>query len=127
MDPEIVNQIILAVLTGVISVFFLGVSGLVKMGLKYLETKWGSEKFAHAKEIAATIVRSLEQTHAYSNLSGAKKKEIAILQVQEWAKAAKIDLSYEDTDRLIEEAVQIMNNELGNIFTVDASEVVEEK
>ena len=63
------------------------------MGLKYLETKWGSEKFAHAKEIAATIVRSLEQTHAYSNLSGAKKKEIAILQVQEWAKAAKIDIA----------------------------------
>jgi len=102
------------VLAGIISVV---VAGVGKMVIVWLKSKMAVEQYDFLKSGAATIVRFIEQTSLWDNLlaDGTAKKERAMLLVTEWAYEHDIPLTYELLDRIIEEAVNIMNAELGEV------------
>lgn len=101
-------------LAGVISVV---VAGLAKIVIGYIKAKMTAEQYDFLKQGAATIVRFIEQTSLWDDLlaDGTAKKERAMLLVTEWAYENGIPLTYELLDRIIEEAVNIMNSEMGDV------------
>ena len=101
-------------LAGIISVVVAGVGKIV---IGYIKAKMTAEQYDFLKQGAATIVRFIEQTALWDDLlaDGSAKKERAMLLVTEWAAEHGIPLTYELLDRIIEEAVNIMNHETGEI------------
>jgi len=101
-------------LAGVISVM---VAGLAKIAISYIKVKMTAEQYDFLKKGAATIVRFIEQTALWDDLllEGSAKKERAMLLITVWARENGIPLTYELLDRIIEEAVNIMNNEMGDV------------
>lgn len=91
---------------------------------RYVEAKVGTEEMLKLKSWATTVVRALAQSPVFEKLTGAEKKELAIIQMMQFAERMKIDLSYEQADRFIEEAVQVMKSEQPN-FMAGILEAVE--
>ena len=102
------------VLAGIVSVV---IAGFGKIAIAYIKAKMTSEQYDFLKKGAATIVRFIEQTALWDDLlkEGSAKKERAMLLITEWAHEHGIPLTYELLDRIIEEAVNIMNSELGEV------------
>lgn len=115
MDKELLKTLIEALILVLIPVFGLLLRGLIQAAVSYMDTKIGTEKLAALKGIAATAVRALAQSPVYELLDGAKKKEQAILMIQRLAASYGLQVTYEEIDSLIEEAVQRMKSELGAI------------
>jgi hypothetical protein len=61
------------------------------------------------RELAETIVRSIEQSPAYSEYTSGEKKQRAMMELSTWFDSQQIEVSVEIIDMLIEAAVQVMN------------------
>jgi hypothetical protein len=83
----------------------------IKQGLGFLKLKTSESQYSFLQSAAKTVVRFLEQTGVIDELlkEGARKKEAALVLLENFAKEHGIPVSYELLDTLIEEAVQIMN------------------
>jgi len=109
------NQLILALMTLVLT----ALTGFAAVGAHkldaYFKSKLGSTNYDFLKSLAATVVRALEQSPAYKDFDGAKKKEAAIIQIVALANQYGIPVTTETIDRLVEEEVQRMNDSLGDL------------
>jgi hypothetical protein len=76
-----------------------------------MQARLGKETFEQLMLFGETTVRWLEQHPAFRGLDGAKKKQLAILEIEKFAKKLHIPADDEMIDRVIEASVQIMNGE----------------
>jgi hypothetical protein len=81
-------------------------------GQEYLALKLGNERLLFLKENAFSIVRYLEQSGTLAKLGADQKKEQALAYLDMIATEKGIQIDFDELDRLIEEAVQVMNAEL---------------
>lgn len=81
----------------------------------YMSTKAGADHWNFLKSLAATVVAALEQSPAYRDWDGSKKKEAAMMQLIQLAAKYGITIGSEQLSNLIEEAVQLMKVDLGDI------------
>jgi len=104
---SVVGLILVSVIT-----YFLkkGIDAL----MEYLKEKIGIEKVDMIKSQVNTVVRFLEQNPAFGEWGGEQKKEYALGVMQAFANKYGVEVSYEQLDRFIEEAVQVMNSQLKN-------------
>ena len=65
--------------------------------------------FETYRQLAETIVRSLEQDPAWNEFSGAEKKQRALMELSAWFESQQIDVDIETLSMLVEAAVQKMN------------------
>ena len=82
---------------------------------RYAREKIGHERYGLLKGMATTIVRSLEQSGVWRQLDAQGKKEQALLFLQQYAGQLGLNIDVAVLDHMIEEAVQIMNAEVGKI------------
>nr|MBN1228871.1 hypothetical protein [Anaerolineae bacterium] len=84
---------------------------LVKSINTYLHTHVSGENLTFLKGMASTIVRYVEQSDAFHQvkLQGSEKKQKALMLFSEYCTENAIPLDYDFMDRLIEEAVNLMN------------------
>jgi hypothetical protein len=84
---------------------------LVRSLNQYLHTHVTGENLVFLKGMASTIVRYVEQSDAFqqAKLQGSEKKQKALLLFSEYCAENDIPLDYDFMDRLIEEAVNLMN------------------
>jgi kynurenine formamidase len=101
ITPEMVANLVFALGAIVTAVAAYGVN-IVKM---YLESKTSVAQWDFMKSQAATAVKWLEQSPAWSAEEGAKKKQAAVMFVMSVAGKYKIPMTAELADKLIEEAV----------------------
>jgi hypothetical protein len=113
MDPEIYRQLVIAVVLAIVSLLSFAARGLIQVGVNYLQVKLGNAKFDQVKQRALTIVRYLEQSPVYQDFDGAKKKELAMIDLTNFAEKFNIPVTHEDLDKLSEEAVRIVKKEIG--------------
>ena len=109
---NLLSALVLAVVTILV---FTAKQGIT-LGMKYLEAKMGLQNTLMLKDFVSTIVRFLEQSPVFKELTGADKKERAISEIITWAEARGIPVDRTYIDKLIEEAVQVMKTEKIDIF-----------
>jgi hypothetical protein len=108
-----IQTIIIALVGALVTIACIVIKRGEALAVSYVESKIGGNQLASLKGYAQTVVRSLEQSPIYTNFDGSKKKELAILDVTQYCKNHNLPFGYTAVDKVIEEAVQIMNVELG--------------
>jgi hypothetical protein len=84
----------------------------VKAIAAFTEEKIGKDKYLLLKDLAVTIVRSLQQNGAFDSYDGERKKALALVYLRGKAAELGFDIDTVTLDHMIEEAVQIMKVEL---------------
>jgi hypothetical protein len=115
MNSEIVSQLILAVALAIVSLLGFAIRELVKIGIAYLKSKLGQSEYDRMLSFATTVVKSIEQTPIYKDLTGEKKKELARVAVVQFAKQHGLPIDEALFDKFIEAAVKEMNDQVGQI------------
>jgi hypothetical protein len=87
----------------------------------YIASKASENSFAFLKAQAATAVKWLEQSPAFSGAEGAQKKEAAVVYLMKAAESIKIPLTHEMADKLIEEAVFDTKKRLDDLVELTAA------
>ena len=88
----------------------------------YLTSKTTASQWNFVKSQAATAVKWLEQSPAFSGTEGAKKKEIVVMYLLDIAQKAGIPMDHTVADKLIEEAVHDMKSLGTGFFDLEAPE-----
>jgi hypothetical protein len=112
MSPEVVTNLLTALVVALISILTFALKSAVGVAVKYLEVKIGVDQTNLLKAGALNVVRFLNQSGVFKDLENSKKKEIAMVQVAQWAAAHNLPITDEYLDKLVEEAVHIMKSEL---------------
>ena len=120
MNPELIQNLLFALITAIVGVIAWGLRQVISIGLLYLQKKIGFTNYELLLKNASTIVRALAQSPATELWDGEQKKQYAMNKLIQFAKGMNIDVSAEDADKLIEEAVQIMKAEIGEIDLLDS-------
>jgi len=115
MNPELLAQLIYALAVAVIGVIAYALRQLVQLLIAYLKSKIGETNFQRYRQYADVVVKMLEQSPAFESFDGAKKKELAILSVVQWAEKNNLPIDRELCEKVIEAAVQEMNSQVGKI------------
>lgn len=112
VSSELVTELISVVALILVSV----ITYLLKKGVDYLmvylEVKIGVEKVEMLKAQVETVVSFVEQNPAFSEWGGAQKKEYVLGSLQTFVEKYGLEISYEQLDRLLERAVQVMNTQI---------------
>jgi len=86
---------------------------LYRMAKSYLEAKIGSEKMGQLLQTTEIIVRSLEQEGLIKKLTGAEKKQMAKVLIEDAAAKLGLTLDSAFISDVIEHFVQVINTEAG--------------
>jgi len=81
----------------------------------YLSGKAGADNWNFLKSLTGTVVSALEQSPAYQSWDGTKKKEAAMMQIIQLAAKYGIVITSDEISNLVEEAVQLMKVDLGDL------------
>ncbi|MCB2146578.1 MAG: phage holin family protein [Deltaproteobacteria bacterium] len=106
---QLLTSLVLVVVTLLVYFVKLGLNSLIK----YLDAKIGGEKSAQLQTFVGSVVRFLEQTGAFKALDSGEKKAMAIVKITQYCEEHGLPVDEAYINVLIEEAVQIMNAELG--------------
>lgn len=115
MDPQLVQNLIVDVILALVGLVAFSARGLVQVGINYLNQKLGNTNFESLVQYAGMTVRFIEQSPAFQELTGDKKKELAIIEILKFCEKEKLPVDRALIDKVIESAVQIMNTEKGKI------------
>ena len=115
MNPEIMQQLVLAVALAIVSLIAFAFRSFLALGITYLRSKIGESDFQRIRSYADVVVKMLEQSPAFESFDGAKKKELAILAVLQFAEKNRLPVDRGLCDKVIEAAVQEMNAQVGKI------------
>jgi hypothetical protein len=115
MDPQLIQNLIVDVVLAFIGFVAFTARGLVQVGIEYLRAKVGDRNFDSLLSYADMTVRFIEQSPAFQELDGDKKKELAIVELLKFCEQNKLPVDRALIDKTIESAVQIMNAEKGKI------------
>ena len=121
---EIYQQILLAVVLGIVSLLSFALQQLIVVGITYLRTRLGQAEYERVLDYARMTVKALEQTPVYKDFTGDKKKELARVAVVQFAKEHHLPIDEALFDKFIEAAVKEMNAQISNIDWV-AGEIIE--
>ena len=113
LDPAVttaVQSLLTAVVLAIVALLTYALKNVVSMGQLYLEQKLGSATYKFVKDYAATTVRFLEQTPIFKELTGPEKKEYAITELVIWCQQHNLPVDHDLIDKVIEEAVNVMNS-----------------
>jgi hypothetical protein len=112
MDPAlvtIIQSLTAAVVTAIIGLVVYGSRKMIDVGVQYMTTKIGTEKFGQLKDVASTFVRTLEQSPLYTDLTGEAKLEQAVTWMADYCTQKKLPYDHDFIHKIVEEAVQVMN------------------
>ena len=112
LDPALstaFQTLLSALVLAVITVLAFAVRKGVIIAQLYLEQKLGSATYDFLKGYVTTTVRFLEQTPIFKELTGPEKKEAAIQDIAAWCSEHKLPIDYDLINKLLEEAVNVMN------------------
>ena len=115
MDPKLIQNLIVDVILLLVGVAAFGLRSLIQVGVVYLQAKLGDRNFNTLLSYADMTVRFIEQSPAFQELTGDKKKELAIIELLKFCESHKLPVDRALIDKVIESAVQIMNVEKGKI------------
>jgi curli biogenesis system outer membrane secretion channel CsgG len=101
VTPEMVAALVSAFGSVLIALAAYGAT----LARQYVASKTSETSFAFLKAQAATAVKWLEQSPAFTGAEGAQKKETAVVLIMQIAEKAGIPMTTELADQLIEEAV----------------------
>jgi hypothetical protein len=116
VTPEMVAMLISAFGSVLIALAAYGAT----LAKQYVASKTSETSFAFLKAQAATAVKWLEQSPAFTGAEGARKKEAAVVFIMQIADKAGIPMTHELADRLIEEAVFDMKQRADNLVDAEA-------
>lgn len=121
MFEEVFTNLLEVLVTSLASLLAAALIYGIRQGLGFIKLKTSESQYGFLQSAAKTVVRFLEQTGVIDELlqEGARKKEAALVLLENFAKEHGIPVSYELLDTLIEEAVQIMNEALAGAFDED--------
>lgn len=114
-DPVLVEafqSLLTAIVTGIIALLAYFARHLISAGVAYLKAKVGNEQFDALSRYAQVIVRYLEQSEVFENLDGAKKKELAMVAILQYAEKHNLPVDRELLDKIIEASVRIVKKEI---------------
>jgi hypothetical protein len=123
MDPQIIGVIqnlLVAVVIAIITVIGFAAKKAIVLAGVYLEQKLGLATYTFVKDYVATTVRFVEQTPIFKELTGPEKKAQVMNEVASWCKARNIPVDAALIEKMVEEAVQVMNS----FKSPDASELL---
>lgn len=123
MDPKLFQDLVSAVALAIVGLLAFAFKGLITVGVIFLKSKIGVSNTELLKGFVATTVRFLEQSPAFKDLSSPEKKERAIAEVVAYCQSHGLPIDHDFIDKLIEEAVSLMNEnkiDLSTIETVEA-------
>lgn len=117
MDNVLLEQLLQALALVVANMAGVAFVAIARALLSWIKVKVGSDKYDYLLMGAKTIVRFIEQSAAWDELlaDGSLKKERALVELSEWAGSRGLPVTYELLDRIIEEAVNVMNAEIGKL------------
>ncbi len=115
MDPQLIQNLIVDVILALVGVAAFAARGLIQVGIVYLRGKIGDRNFDSLMSYADMTVRFIEQAPAFQELTGDKKKELAIVEILKFCEEYKLPVDRALIDKVIESAVQIMNAEKAKI------------
>lgn len=115
MLEQATQEIIVYAIAAIVAFIAFTFKQLVGAGLSYLRIRIGKDSFNRLVDLGDMVVRYLEQSPVFKEFDGARKKELARIEMMRLAEWAKIDLDPELADRIIEAAVQKMNAENGKL------------
>jgi hypothetical protein len=101
VTPEMVTALVSAFGSVLIALAAYGAT----LAKQYVASKTSETGFAFLKAQAATAVKWLEQSPAFTGAEGAKKKEAAVVYIMSIAEKTGIPMTHELADKLVEEAV----------------------
>lgn len=116
VTPELVAALISAFGSVMIALAAFGAT----LAKQYVASKTNEASFAFLKSQAATAVKWLEQSPAFTGEEGAKKKEAAVMLILQVADKAGIPMTHELADKLIEEAVFDMKERADKLVDAEA-------
>lgn len=102
--------------TAVVGLAVQLIIAIATLVIPWIRQKMGETQFRLARDTATMIVRAIEQSPAYTEWDGAKKKQRAIMSMANWFESKGIPVTAELIDGLIESAVQEMNAEISPLF-----------
>jgi hypothetical protein len=123
MNPDILQQLILAVALAIVSLVFWALRELVSLGITYLKSKIGQSQYERVMDFASMAVKAIEQTPIYQDFTGEKKKELARVAVVQFAQEHHLPIDEALFDKFIEASVKEMNAQMGQIDWV--GEIIE--
>ena len=115
MNPEILQQLILAVALAIVSLVFWALREFIGVGITYLKAKLGQTNYERLRAFAALSVKAIEQSPIYQDFTGDKKKELVKVAVLQFAEAHRLPVDDALFDKFIEAAVQEMNSQMSGI------------
>jgi hypothetical protein len=110
---QYVQPLISALILCVVGVLSYSSKKAVDIGITYMQSKLGASQMQLFRDMASTVVRNLQQNPAFKDLEGSLKKERAIVEMTDYAGKIGLPVDTSFVGKVIEEAVQIMNSELG--------------
>ncbi len=119
MDPELFQNLLYAVATASVGLIAFVARSLIAIGIEYLKVKMGNEKFNALSMFAQTVVRFLEQSNVFEALDGARKKELAIVAITQYAEEHHLPIDRELIDKIIEASVRIVKKEASGTGSLD--------
>ena len=116
-----ITPVLQSILTQIV-IIILGILGAaalyyIKLGADYLKSKIGTDNYAKAKSLIATLVHAYEQNPAFASFDGAAKKEAVLAQITQYCETNKIPVTHQMLDMWLEEAVHVMNSDILEIMS----------
>jgi hypothetical protein len=105
MDPQVFQQLVLAVILAIVSLLAYALKGLVSVGISYLQNKLGQTNFQLLQSFVGATVSFLEQSPAFQSVVGEEKKQRAISEIVKFCEDHKLPVDEALIDKLVEQAV----------------------
>ena len=120
VTPDMVATFLTAILSILVALAAYGAN----LAKAFIASKVPANTLIFMKSQAATAVKWLEQSPAFTGEEGAKKKQAAVLYLMHVAETYKIPMTSELADKLIEEAVHNTKKRLDDLVEISAPELM---
>lgn len=115
MNPDIFQQLILAVVLAIVSLVFWALREFIGVGIVYLKARLGQTNYERLVAFASMAVKAFEQSPIYKDLAGEKKKELVKIAILQYSQEHNLPLDDTLIDKIIEAAVQEMKAQMTTI------------
>ncbi len=120
MNPEIFQQLLLAVMLAIVSIVAYGLRELVQIGIAYLKVKLGGDAYERLLSYVGMAVRWVDQSPIYRDFAGDKKYEMVKNSVLQYAQKHSLPVDAELFDKFIEAAVKEMKSQISPADFIDS-------
>lgn len=115
MNPEIMQQLVLAAALAIVSFLAFALRSLFQVGLEYLRARLGQTNYDRLQSFSLVVVKALEQSPVYKELAGEKKYELAKVAILQYAEEHRLPIDDALVDKFIEASVKEVKAQFGQI------------